>query len=282
MRRAGEQDKEAILAYLKKEIADCLYMYIDIYNYGIASDNITVWLHEQEGQIELVAMKYYDSFQVYSHKRGIDVTPILELMREHPVRMISARRDIIEQLTSVCSDYTATYGAVFDVSYIRRVVEVKVPVKKDTFDETEKEAVFNVTMATVADTREIAELICTDASFNANYDVDNLAAQLAERIRTRTGRSAIIRIDGRIVAHVATYAEAEKIAVMSGLVVLPEYRNKGVMDGLSDYMGWRLIKEGKTLYAFAISKKTIRYYRAIYKECGEYGKLVKKEAEKKV
>lgn len=275
MRKAVQQDQGAILEYLKKAVADCLYMYIDILNYGIASDNMTVWFQEQDGQIELVVMKYYDSLQLYSHKRGIDVAPILELMREHPVLMISARRDIIEQLASVCGDYSATYGSIFDVSYIRRVVEANVPVKKAPIAETEKEEAIEVTLATETDTKEIAELICTDASFRANYNVDNLATQLAERIRTHTGRSVVIRIDGRIVAHVATYAEAEKIAVLSGLVVLPEYRNKGIIDVLSAYIGEQLSKEGKTMYAFAISKKTIRYHRALYTECGEYGKLVK-------
>lgn len=275
MRRAVEQDKEAILAYLKKEVADCLYMYIDILNYGIASDNMTVWFQEQDGQIELVVMKYYDSFQLYSHKRGIDVAPILELMREHPVRMISARRDIIEQLASVCGDYSAAYGSVFDVSHPRLVVAVDVPAKADTYAEAGEEEAIGAVLAAEADAKEIAELICTNASFDANYNVDNLAAQLAERIRTHTGRSAVIRIDGRIVAHVATYAEAEGIAVMSGLIVLPEYRNYGFIDILSAYLGGQLGKEGKTMYSFAISRKTIRYHRALFAECGEYGKLVK-------
>lgn len=275
MRRAVQQDQTAILEYLRKSVADCLYMYIDILNYGIASDNMTVWFQEQDGQIELVVMKYYDSLQLYSHKREIDVAPVLELMREHPVLMISARRDIIEQLASACGDYSATYGSIFDVSYIRRVVEINVPAKIDTFAEVGEEEAIEATLATEADTKEIAELICTDASFRANYNVDNLAAQLAERIRTHTGRSVVIRIDGRIVAHFATYAEAEGIAVLSGLVVLPEYRNKGVIEVLAAYMAGQLSKEGKRAYSFAISKKTIRYHRTLYTECGEYGKLVK-------
>lgn len=275
MKRAEEQDKEAILAYLKKEVADCLYMYIDILNYGIASDNMTVWFQEQDGQIELVVMKYYDSLQLYSHKRGIDVVPVLELMRDHPVLMISARRDIIEQIASVCSDYSATYGSVFDVSHSHRGVEANVSEKKETIAEIGKEKAIEVIWATETDTKEIAELICTDASFRANYNVDNLAAQLAERIRTHTGRSVVIRIEGRMVAHFASYAETEGIAVLSGLVVLPEYRNKGVIEVLSAYMAGQLSKEGKRAYSFAISKKTIRYHRALYTECGEYGKLVK-------
>lgn len=266
MRRAVQQDQEAILDYLKKAVVECIYMYIDILNYGVVSENMAVWLQEQGGQIELVVMKYFDSFQVYSHRRGIDVGPVLALLQEYPVTMVSARRDIIEQLEGVCSGYCAAYGSVFDVSHLRRSFRVM---------SGEKLCTLEVTEAVEDDAAEIAELLCSDDAFRVNYKEDDLARQLAERIRTHTGRSVIIRMDGRIVAHNATFAEAEGVAVVSGLVIRPEYRGQGFHEALGSYLGRRLMTEGKTPYAFAISDKTIRYHRAVYTECGEYGKLVK-------
>lgn len=266
MRRAGQQDQGAILDYLKKAVAECIYMYIDVLNYGVASENMAVWLQEQDGQIELVVMKYFDSFQVYSHRRGIDVEPVLALLQEYPVTMISARRDIIEQLEEVCSGYRAAYGAVFDVSHIRRAFGPMGGAKPCALEVTE---------AVEDDAAEIAELLCSDDTFRVNYKEDDLARQLAERIRTHTGRSVIIRMDGRIVAHDATFAEAEGVAVVSGLVIRPEYRGLGCYEALVSHLGRQLVKEGKTPYAFAISDKTVRYHRAVYTECGGYGKLVK-------
>lgn len=272
MRRAEQQDQKAILEYLKESVAECIYMYIDILNYGISSENMAVWLQEQEGRIDLVVMKYFDSFQVYSHRRGIDVEPVLALLQEYPVTMISARRDIIEQLEGVCSGYHAAYGAVFDVSRARRAFGVMGSAKPSTL---------KVTEATVDDAAEIAELICSDDAFRVNYTEEDLARQLTERIRTRTGRSVIIRVEGRIIAHDATFAEAEGVAVVSGLVIRPEYRGMGCYAALGSYLGEQLMKEGKKPYAFAISDKTIRYHRAVYTECGEYGKLVKIKQENK-
>lgn len=268
MRRAREQDRDAILEYLKKAIAECIYLYIDILNYGVASENMTVWLKEKDGQIELVVMKYYDSFQIYSHRREIDTEQILSLLREYPVTMVSARRDIIQQLEEVCSGYRAAYGAVFDVSHLRRAFGIMGGSKSSAPEVTE---------AVADDAAEIAALLCTDEAFRVNYKEEELARQLAERIRTHTGRSVIIRMDGRIIAHNATFAEAEGVAVVSGLVIRPEYRGLGCYEALVSYLGGQLIKEGKTPYAFAISDKTIRYHRAVYTECGEYGKLVKTE-----
>lgn len=268
MRRAVQQDQEAILEYLKKAVAECIYMYIDIQNYGVASENMAVWLQEQDGQIELVVMKYFDSFWIYSHRRGIDVEPVLALLKEFPVTMVSARRDIIEQLEGVCSGYSAAYGSVFDVSCFRRKFWAMDGGKQ-------KQRAFEVTEAVEEDAAEIAELVCSDDNFRVNYREEDLARQFAERIRTHTGRSVIIRMDGRIVAHNATFAEAEGVAVVSGLVIRPECRGTECYKTLVKYLGDQLMNEGKIPYAFAITDKTIRYHRAVYTECGEYGKLVR-------
>lgn len=275
MKTADGNDKGRILEYLKKGLHDCLYLYIDIMNYGIASDNMKVWIEEEQGELVLVVMKYYDSFQIYSHRRGIDVASVLALLREYPVAMISGRRDIIEQLERVCDGYRASYGAVFDVSYVRRIIKMEMPQKNEAVAAAKEKGTLAVTMATEEDAREIAELICSDRAFRANYGVENLAEQLAERMRTHTGRSAIIRMADRIVAHSSTYAETKGIAVLSGLVILPEYRNCGYIEMLAAYMAEQLGKEKKAAFSFAISPKTIRYHRALYTECGEYGKLVK-------
>ena len=172
MRRAGQQDQGTILEYLKKSVAECIYMYIDILNYGVVSENIAVWLQEQDGQIELVVMKYFDSFQIYSQRKSIDTGQILALLQEHPVTMISARRDIIEQLEEVCSGYCAVYGAVFDVSHVRRAFRPMGGTRPCALEVTE---------ATAEDAAEIAELLCTDETFRVNYREDDLTRQLADR-----------------------------------------------------------------------------------------------------
>lgn len=60
-----------------------------------------------------------------------------------------------------------------------------------------------------ADAREIAELICGDPEIGGHYEAENLAAQLADRIRTGTGRSYIIRESGNIAAHSAAMQKRE-------------------------------------------------------------------------
>lgn len=260
MREATIQDRAKILEYLRTDMKDCIYLYIDIMNYGVSSDYMKVWIEEEADDLSLVVMKYYDSFQVYSHLTKCNTALVVELLKQFPVAMVSGRRDIIEQLEKECEEYQTTYGAVFVMDRYR-------PMKTDT----------EVLLATEADATEIAELICSDEEIGGHYTVKNLSAQLVERIRTGTGRSYIIRENGAIVAHSATYAEAEGIAVVSGTIIKPEYRNSNHYMVLSNYILQQLEKEEKVVYTFAVSDKMMRYHDMLHTKCGEYGKMVKRE-----
>ncbi len=259
MREATEQDRGKILEYLRADMKDCIYLYIDIMNYGVSSDYMKVWIEEEANDLFMVVMKYYDSFQVYSHLTKCNTAPVAELLGQFPVAMVSGRRDIIEQLEKECEEYQATYGAVFVMDRYR-------PMQTD----------IEVELATESDTPEIAELICSDDEIGGHYTVENLSAQLAERIRTGTGRSYIIRENGAIVAHSATYAEAEGVAVVGGTIIKPECRNSNYYMVLSNYMLQQLAKEEKVAYTFSISDKMMRYHDMLHTKCGEYGKMVKR------
>lgn len=258
MRQAGEEDEKRILQYLQKGLSDCVYLYIDIMNYGVASDNLIVWVGEKQNNLNLVVMKYYDSFQIYSHDCSFDVEEVTRLLEDNPVKMISGSKTIIEKLSKRCVDYHATYGVVFVM---------------DRFHRMEDNAL--VTLATTEDCKEIAELICSDEEIGGHYSVDGLRGQLEERIEAKTGRSYIVRENGRIVAHSATYAEADGIAVVGGTIIHPEYRNSNYYIILSNYMMQQLENENKRAYTFSISEKMIRYHKRPHTVCGEYGKLVK-------
>lgn len=258
MREVVEEDKERILEYLRKGLHDCLYLYIDVMNYGVVSENIKIWVEEEQGEIMLVIMKYFDSFQVYSHNSPCNIESVLQLLRQHPVAMISARKDIVQQLKGKLEGYKAEYGAVYLMDKYRKMGEVK-----------------KVQIATQEDAEEIAELICSDEELGEPYTVKDLASQLAERIRTKTGRSYIIYENGEIVAHSATYAETKGIAVVSGTIVKAAYRNTNCYMILANYIMQELVKEGKAAYTFAISEKMRCNMDKVHTRCGEYGRLIK-------
>lgn len=261
---ASEDDLKAVLKRMEVDIGNCLYLYIDIMKYGLTNQNMKVWLDKREGESSLIVMKYYNSMQVYAWKDDWSLEELSQLIEKEAVKMISAPKKIIECLMQqdACKGiYEAAYGNVFLFSDYREIVcgDIIVPIAVDRAEEA-------------------AQLMCMDEAFAENYQVDDLASQLKERIETGMGRSYGIYKDGKMIAHIATFAEESMIAVTSGLIVHPDYRGFPYGTVIESYLVNQLQKEGFRVFTFVNEKKRIKWMRALMcEECGEYGKLTMKE-----
>lgn len=265
MRVATQNDVPAILTYLKRHVSDCLYMYIDIAKYGLDNPNMKVWFDADTRGIKLVVMKYYTSISVYTDVAEWDADFVADLIRQESVGSVTGKKELIEKLFERCkSDYNVSYGAVYKFE------------KHHEFDCDEL-----IEEATLEDTIEIAKLITQDEDIGGYYEVTNLADQLAERMRTNMGRSYIIREDGRIVAHIASYAEFDKLATTSGLIVDHAARSGAVYGSvLESYLVKRLKEDGFEIYTFVTARMRKRLLSALGNQCvGEYGKLARIKTE---
>ena len=265
MKRAYEEDLEKIYIFLNENLDQCVYIYIDITTYGLKNPNITLWYSEYEGSINSVAMKYYDSFQLCSIDEKLDKERIDQLLLEYPVKSVSGSINIIKALEPhFAGKCDCNYGIVVKETKYKRLPGVE-----------------RVEEATVEDCAEIAELLCADEDFGGTYEVDVLTKQLEDRINTGAGRSFVIKENGKIVAHAATFAEADKLVVYSGLMVDEKYRNKMYGVILYEFMKSVCIKEGKTVYAFRIKEDMKKYVKSPGTVvCGEYGKFTEMEGER--
>ena len=269
MKKAEINDQEKILKYLEQDIENGLYMYADISKYGLNSDNLLIWYDTDDIGIRMVVMKYHNSFQVYTNRGFNNVDGVLDLIYKFRPYGIAGRKDIILNLEKQLIDvYKSEYGVIFkgkDISKekLMRALdnsEVKIELAKET------------------DAENIAELICMDKELGSVYTVSSLTSELKERINTGMGRSYIIRADGKIVAHNATYAESDKFVIVSGLMVHPDYRD-------TDYAYWIDLKsslefqnEGKSRFFFALNNKIIRWHKRLGTQIvAEYGKLSLKD-----
>ena len=112
-----------------------------------------------------------------------------------------------------------------------------------------------------ADVPEIAALLASDPALGGQYTPEGLAEQLLERMRTGMGRSFVIRRDGRIAAHVATYAECPEFMVTSGLVVHPDYRDTPCFFWLDQWVARLAEAEGKAQYGMVLEPRLLRAFR---------------------
>ncbi len=261
MTAAKEKDIDEILQYLKPHAEDCVYMYIDIKKYGLGNPNMSVWIDRNYQGIYLVVMKYHTSISVYTREENWDVDAVSDIIRREKPESVTAPRAIVEALQNVLSEeYGAVYGSVFELTNIRQ----------DRFDG-------EIERVGEADTKEIAELIVRDEGIGGYYNVADLAEQFTERMRTNMGRNYVIRDHGRIVAHIASYAEYDGIATTGGLIVDPAYQTGVYGAVLESYLVEQLKKEGFRIYTFVTERLRKLFLTAVGNPCvGEYGKMTRK------
>ncbi|MDU5108233.1 GNAT family N-acetyltransferase [Clostridium sp.] len=258
---ASESDKIDIIKELKKDILNNVYMYIDILTYGLNKDFMKVWICRDNNKIKKIVLKYYNSFQIYVVEGEQDYTDIISLILEYKPAMVSGKKDIIEKLYRRTNElYEDTYGVVLTQPYVKITKSNIYP-----------------TLAEKEDLEESAKLICTDKGIGGHYNPIDLMNQFINRYEDRTGRNYIIKDNGNIIAHYATYAEAEGIAVMGGLIVSEAYRGKGYARLLHTYLSNILIEEERKAVLFCHEENVLKMYLNLgAKIHSSYGKLTLK------
>ena len=262
LRPVEKQDIERILPYLKEDVENCIYLYTDVFMYGLDNPNMKLWIQEQNDEIVEVVMKYHDSFQLYARKDADwDVEGTLALIHEYDVTMINARSEMIDRLKPYMQDgYDHMYGVI-----IRLCATAEFEGQED------------VEIATLDDVEDIAELLAEDPFYADSYTKEELVAQFAERIETGMGRSAIIRRDGKIVAHCASFTEADGIAVNAGVIARKEYRGQKYGLMVENYMNKIMNEAGFKWFTFILEEKRIQKFEELgNKVVAKYGKFIKR------
>lgn len=257
MLQATPDDRASIIKELHHNITENIYLYLNILNYGVTNQSVQTWINRTPTGIDTIVLKYHDSFQIYSADT-CDVEAIIDLIRQYTPAMISSNARLIRMISqSAAKLYNPAYGYVLIQPY--------------TGTSCDPEPLF----ATEEDIEEIAHLVCSDAEVGGHYDEHDLREQFRSRLKDGTGRHCYIRMNGRIVAHYATYAEAPNIAVMGGLVVLPPYTGRGFARILHCYLADELIMEHRLPVLFCHENVLELYLKLGAVVISKYGALKK-------
>lgn len=259
---------ELILNILESDQSNCLYLYADLLTYGLNEPNIKLWCKRHHKEVEIVVMQYHKSFQIWAKDILKNVDDLLKLIRTQRPNNISARDDIIRTLEKELPEYYSEYGVV-----------LRYPEKESSNVEKTLSLYGNkIKKATIEDSKEIVDLIFTDAKLSAAYTRKSLYEELSERIKMGIGRSFIIRDNGRIVAHVATYAETNLFAVVGGFIVHQQYRGTDYAYYMEMYIEHILKNEGKSHVGMVLDKRLQKAFeRKGCKVIAHYGNLSLKE-----
>ncbi len=256
---ATEKDVPMLLEYFERDLKNCLYSYIDLKKYKITNEHLKIYYNDTNCSLT-VATAYYNGLQIFCDGDIFPTEETVALIKELDSSIISSTVNVIDLLSPYFEKgYTVEKGFVTSIERVRCMYN----------DE-------NVLVAEEKDYAEIAELICSDEGVGGHYNPKDLEEQLLTRRRENFGRNYIIKQDGKIVCHVATYAEIDNLAVISGVITHKDYQKRGFAAAATAKMCDDLLAEGK--------KPCLFYYtntaKALYDKVGfdtpsSWGKIAK-------
>ena len=252
-------DIPIIIDYIGNRHYECLYLYLDLVNYGVSCDYVTTWALKSSGQLRAVVLKYKTGMHIFSQDNDFDIDELTQLLLSHSPGMICSTRSIISLLSAkfLCKSYNIEYGYV---GHLNR--------NKKTGN-----SLF-VEKANKIDFGEIVSLLYQDEGIGASYDKRNLAQQMYERNRQGYTRNLVIKEDNHVISHICTGAELDNIAVVSGLVTDKNYRGKGYASSLIQACCNQLVNEGKEVYSIYYTPTARQtHHKAGFRDLCECGKL---------
>lgn len=255
---AKKSDVSKLLTYFEQDLKNCLYSYIDLKKYGIDHPHLTVYFDGSE-EIHCTALKYYEGLQLFDGAGKMDPEETAKLIINLNSHIVSSTVDVIERLYPLLKDsYEMEQGYVTEMLSLPPC-QISKEVRPAGLEEYD----------------EIAQLICSDPGVGGHYEPEELKEQLLARLKDGMGRNYVLKKDGEIIHHAATYAELDNLAVISGVITREDWRGKGIGTLAIRKLCYDLLKEGKKPCLFFYTKQAEALYKKIgFEEGSGWAKLV--------
>lgn len=260
--KCTNSDKHIIEEYIDKRYPECLYLYLDLKQYGVDSEYTSCWALKNGTNIEAIMLLYHTAMHLFSAYNNFNVHEILEFVKEHNPSIICASKKTIEKIDSelINCGYISEYGHI------------------GKFSNIEKKSNVIPQQAVLEDIDEIARLLYEDDDIGSSYSFDDLKAQIKERLEENFVRSYVIKDKGHVVCHVGTGAEIDNVCTIAYCITDIKYRGKGLFSSLLSFACEELTKENKEIYSVYYPENSRKLHHKIgfvdYCECGKLFKNI--------
>lgn len=259
IKECDNQRKNEILSYIGNDYYKCLYLYIDMQQYGCSSELTRAWIQENNEEITSVMLSYHTAMHVYSKDLNFDVKELSEFILDKNPSIICASAELIKLLEPMlCSN-----GFVSEFGHIGKFVYCE-----------PTQANCDIRLASKDDIYEIAKLLYEDDDIGTSYSLDDLIKQMEERISDGFVRSYVVKENKKVVAHLGTGAEIDNLCTISYVITAPNYRGRGLSTSLFAYACKQLKSEGRDIYSVYYPENSRRLHHKMgFVDCCEFGKL---------
>ena len=216
LRRATDNDRHRLLAYLRREPEFNLFIIGDILNYGFLFADAEYFLEEDGDACQTVLMRFRDALIPYTHDDAHDLSASAERINTYLERpgkwTVHGKKEIIERVKPLlCRSPRRDHELFFCVC---RQLHAEVPLGQLPL----------VQIATPDDAEEVGKLLCSIAEFSQT-DYSHLRGEIEERKTT----ISVIReaASDRMVSTANYVAESDGAAMIIGVATIESERGKG-------------------------------------------------------
>jgi predicted GNAT family acetyltransferase len=257
IRLLKEVDRQRTLELLTREPAFNLFLIGDIENYGMSAPFQKVWGDfDANGLLQAVLLRYYNSFLAYA-PNSFDLWGFARTMRQQrQVEIVSGRAETVERFLPLLGGgrFKLTHYAELPSNSLLPPPNGAVPHK-----------------ATLADVSSIFALKRQIAEFRL---VPTAEESFRRTLATGSGRSFIVRTNGKVISIASTTAENSRSAMVVGVCTHPDYRCQGLATACLQALCRELKQEGKSLCLFYDNPQAGSIYRRLgFTELGMWGML---------
>lgn len=260
IRKAYKEDYDYLAKLIAYHKFENVYLYIDSIVYGFEDDNITTYVLEDKNKVAAIIYNYHNSLQILEIEcpNSVLVEELYSYIERERIIRLSGSYSLLLRIFQKCkTKYMFSFGHImkykFDKNYIMSNQSYFA-----TYDELD----------------EVAKLIVDDPHLGKSYILSNLTLQLKSRYLHDGCENLCIKKDGIIISHFATYAIGEDVAILSGMVTKPEYRDKGYGSILVKDFSNYIYKKGITPILYCYEEEYYTWYQKLgYETIGESAKL---------
>lgn len=259
IKKGAKKDEKLILSYIGEDFYKCPYLYLDFIKYGTDSKNVSIYIQKNNNKVNSLILIYYSGMHIYSKDMILNYEELSKFILDKKPSMICAEKNIILKLSEIID----SYGYKSDFGYVRGI---------DKVDDVE--STIELKEATIDDFNKIVNLLLSDPGLGASYTYDELYCQLVDRFNENYGRNFVLIEDDKIIGHVCSGAENEKMVILTDLIVDSLYRGRGLGKKICNSFCKIMLNEGKKVFLIAYTQKANEIYEKIgFKIFCEWGKL---------
>ena len=278
MRILHEKDREELLGYVKREPEMNLFLIGDLENYGIESETVNVYLHEERDRWDFVILRFYQYFLLYSQYEDYNVEEAIAFLCKQKPDCISGKTALLRRIAPAFPQWAIDSTYMSRCDHVEGAGRLPDNTQADTSNNMSAANDLIIRRLEDGDVPEAIDMLTDIEEFARTYKKDERDEQI-KRMKDEMAQGSKVTVggflNGRLVAVASTSAENSESAMVVGVATVKEHRGKGYASAVMTALCQDCFERGKKFICLFYDNPVAgRIYNRIgFREIGEYGML---------